>query len=174
MNIYGEKVTLRPITPEDTDLIVKWRNNPAVRHNFVYQALFTRETHEHWLATKVKSGEVDQYIIHDKSSGLPVGSVYFSNIDKTHQKAEFGLFIGEDAARGKGLGAETAALFVNYGFEQLKLHRIYMRVFPDNVGSIISTEKAGFVFEGRFKDDVCIDGVFHDMIFMACVKNDER
>ena len=35
-------VYLRPMTYDDTDLIVAWRNSDAVRKNFIYQALFTR------------------------------------------------------------------------------------------------------------------------------------
>lgn len=40
-------VYLRPMTYEDTDLIVSWRNQESVRRNFIYQELFTRESHEH-------------------------------------------------------------------------------------------------------------------------------
>ena len=35
--IYGEQVYLRPITPDDTDLIIEWRNSEAVRPYFIYQ-----------------------------------------------------------------------------------------------------------------------------------------
>ena len=44
-------IYLRLMTWDDTDLIVKWRNSDAVRRNFIYQALFTREGHEHWIRT---------------------------------------------------------------------------------------------------------------------------
>ena len=39
--LYGEKVVLRPITMEDTDYIVKWRNNPSVQKNFIFREKFT-------------------------------------------------------------------------------------------------------------------------------------
>ena len=41
--IYGERVYIRPITEEDTDLIIAWRNSDAVRPYFIYQKPFTRE-----------------------------------------------------------------------------------------------------------------------------------
>ncbi len=41
----GKAVSLRPITDEDTDLIVKWRNNERIRNNFVYRVEFTRQNH---------------------------------------------------------------------------------------------------------------------------------
>ena len=43
--ICGEKVSLRKITLEDTELIVKWINNERVRNNFVFKEVFTKEMH---------------------------------------------------------------------------------------------------------------------------------
>ena len=43
--IRGEKVYLRPITLEDTDNIIRWRNSENVRPYFIYQKPFTREGH---------------------------------------------------------------------------------------------------------------------------------
>ena len=47
--IEGKQIYLRPITMEDTDRIVSWRNQDRVRHNFIYQKLFTKESHENWM-----------------------------------------------------------------------------------------------------------------------------
>ena len=170
MNLMGEKISLRLMTAEDTDLIVQWRNNPRVRNNFIYQKPFTREGHENWVRTMVDTGKVLQFIIEDLADGQPVGSVYFRDIDKEHSKAEYGIFIGEDSAVGKGFGSEAARIAVEYGFEELGLHKIFLRVLADNAEAIRSYEKAGFVKEGYFKDDVCIDGRYKDLIFMAIIK----
>lgn len=170
MEMKGEKIRLRLMNGQDADLIVHWRNNPRVRNNFIYQKPFTREGHENWVRTMVDTGKVVQFIIEDISTGQPVGSVYFRDIDKEHLKAEYGIFIGEDSAVGKGVGSEAARLAVQYGFEELGLHKIFLRAFADNVGAIRSYEKAGFVKEGYFKDDVCIDGRFKDLVFMAIIR----
>ena len=39
--LTGEKVVLRPITDADTDNIVRWRNIPSVRDNFIFRQTFT-------------------------------------------------------------------------------------------------------------------------------------
>lgn len=163
-------IYLRPMTYEDTDCIVAWRNSDAVRKNFIYQALFTRESHENWICTKVETGEVVQMIICDLETDVPLGSVYIRDIDRHHNKAEYGIFIGEASARGRGVGTATAKLMLQYCFEEEKLHRIYLRAFADNAQAIRSYEKAGFVQEGLLKDDVCIDGRYCDIIWMAAVK----
>lgn len=158
---------LRPITREDTPLIVKWRNSGAVRENFIFRETFTEEMHNHWLDTKVASGEVVQYIIVDKSDQKPVGSVYFRDISEKNRSAEYGIFIGEDSARGKGLGKEAIRLFTDFGFDTLGLHRISMRVLDRNEASIKVNESLGFVREGVFRDMELLDGEYRDVIFMA-------
>ena len=71
--LTGTAVTLRPITDADTDLIVKWRNTPSVVQNFIFRQTFTPEMHRSWLATKVATGQVVQYIILDNATASPSG-----------------------------------------------------------------------------------------------------
>lgn len=170
--LEGSKVILRPIDLADTALIVKWRNSDSVRKNFIYRELFTAETHINWMNTKVASGEVVQFIIHDKESGLDVGSVYLRDINPIHESAEFGIFIGEDEARGRGIGSEAAALICDYGFDTLKLHRISLRLLGTNAAARRSYEKVGFRHEGTFTDMFKLDGKFTDIEFMAIVKKE--
>ena len=121
--LTGTAVTLRPITDADTDLIVKWRNTPSVVQNFIFRQTFTPEMHRSWLATKVATGRVVQYIILDNADGKPVGSVYYRDIDNHNRSAEYGIFIGEESARGKGLGTETARLF-DWGFDNFSTRTV--------------------------------------------------
>lgn len=175
--IENESVFLRKMEYSDTENIVKWRNMDSVRNNFIYQALFTKESHENWIHTMVETGKVDQLIIclKDKNhaEGIPVGSVYIRDIDWNHNKAEYGIFIGEESARGKGVGSQTAALMIQYCFEQLKLHRLFLRVFADNKQAIRSYEKAGFVQEAYLKDDVKIQGKYRDIILMGIINPED-
>lgn len=164
-------IYLRKMTWQDTDDIVTWRNKDAVRKNFIYQELFTRESHENWIRTKVETGDVVQMIICDVQTGAALGSVYIRDIDRTHQKAEYGIFIGEDAARGRGIGTAAAKLMLSYCFKEEGLHRVYLRAFSHNVAAIRSYEKAGFVREGILREDVCIEGKYYDIVWMAALNH---
>ena len=165
--LEGAAVRLRPIADADTDLIVKWRNTPSVVQNFIFRQTFTPEMHRSWLATKVATGQVVQYIIIDKADDKPIGSVYYRDMDNHNRSAEYGIFIGEESARGKGLGTETAKLFTDFGFAELQLHRISLRVLAENTAARRSYEKAGFVQEGVFRDMELLDGQYRDVVFMA-------
>lgn len=171
LNLDIEKIYLREISSLDTDNIIKWRNSPHVKQNFIYQKDLTREEHEFWLKTKVESGKVQQFIIVEKESNVPIGSVYLRDIDYNNSKAEFGIFIGEKIGLNKGYGTLAAKIIIKYGFNQLELNKIFLRVFEYNVHAIRSYEKVGFIKEGLFKQDVCIDNKFYNIIFMGILKN---
>lgn len=165
--IEGKKIFLRPIDGGDTERIVAWRNQERVRKNFIYQKPFTKESHEEWMRTQVQTGHVAQFIICEKDTGRPVGSVYFRDIDRENKKAEYGIFIGEADAAGRGIGTETARLAVSYARDVLKLHKLMLRVFADNAGAVKSYENAGFVREAHLKDEFLQDGHYRDMLLMA-------
>lgn len=158
-------VTIRLITKEDTPNIVAWRNNERVRNNFIFQEVFTEEMHNNWMDTKVASGEVVQFII-ETEEGTPVGSVYFRDIEDG--RGEYGIFIGEDSAIGKGYGKQAAKLALDYAFYKLNLDYIILRVFADNISAIKSYERAGFREYER--GEVEIAGVMRPLVFMEVTK----
>ncbi|MCH5249253.1 MAG: GNAT family N-acetyltransferase [Lachnospiraceae bacterium] len=163
-----DEIYLRNMEVTDTDKIVEWRNKDRVRRNFIYQDDFTVEGHLNWIETQVKTGHVVQFIICEKGSDRAIGSVYFRDIDRRENCAEYGIFIGEDDAVGKGYGTRAAKLALSYAFEKLGLVYVFLRVFEDNIGAIKSYEKSGFhVIEGR-QEKIAIDGNVRNMIFMDC------
>jgi RimJ/RimL family protein N-acetyltransferase len=171
-SIESSNVILRPITKNDTKYIVAWRNNTKVKRNFIFQEQFTDDIHNNWLDNIVNVGLAIQYIIEIKQTGKPIGSVYFRDIDKKNNTAEFGIFIGDDKERGCGYGTEATEAFIKYGLCTLKFHRIFLRVFANNSAAISTYKNAGFKQEGIFKDMVKIDDSYKDIIFMAIINNE--
>lgn len=171
--LKGRSIYLRPMTEEDTDMVVRWRNEDFVRRNFIYQKPFTREGHLHWIETMVKTGKVVQFLIFTKED-VPVGSVYLRDIDMDFRKAEYGIFIGEETALSKGYGTEAAELMILYAFQELKLHKLTLRVLADNERARKSYEKAGFIQEAYLKDEVYLEGGYRDVILMALLNPENR
>lgn len=161
-------VKIRLITKEDTPNIVAWRNNERVRNNFIFQEVFTEEMHNNWMDTKVASGDVVQFIIETEEDATSVGSVYFRDIEDG--RGEYGIFIGDDNAIGKGYGKQAAKLALEYAFKELKLDYIFLRVFADNISAIKSYERAGFHEYER--GEVEIHGVMRPLVFMEVTKEE--
>ena len=159
-----EKVHLRPITAADTAKIVAWRNKEFVRKNFIYQQPFTEEGHMAWFREQVESGRVAQFIIcvEDRE----IGSVYLRDIDREKKKAEYGVFIGEEDALGRGYGVRAAKLMLEYGFNTLHLEKIFLRVLEDNAGARKSYTKAGFQVIENKRESVELEQGVRNVLFM--------
>lgn len=171
--VESDNLIFRPISREDTGMVLRWRNSDYVKNNFLYRSDITRKEHLNWLSDYVDTGRVIQFVIIEKITDKPIGSVYFRDIDRTAMKGEYGIFIGEESARGKGYGTETAIRMVRYFLDELHFRKLSLRVLEKNEIAIKSYEKAGFKVEGRMEDEMFLDGKYENLIFMAVVKKDE-
>ena len=166
--IKGKQVYLRPITAEDTERAVRWRNQPVVVKNFIYLKPVTREDHEDWLANKVFKGLVHQFIVCRNEDDMPLGSVYLHNFAEEHRRAESGIYLGEQMF-GKGVGTEAVKLMVHYAFETLGLHKLTAQVLAHNMASRRLHEKAGYVQEAYLKEELFLDGQYEDLILFGAI-----
>ncbi|MGO5542853.1 GNAT family N-acetyltransferase [Blautia sp. HCP3S3_H10_1] len=167
----NEEIYLRPIEYGDIDLIVKWRNSEDVKKYFIFQGSLTKKSQEEWIDTKVKTKEVYQFIIVIKKLEKPIGSVYLRDVDINHGKAEFGIFIGERSYWGNGYGTIATKKILDFAFRELKLHRIYLRVYSDNQRAINSYKKVGFKVEGLLKEDVYVREKYRDITWMGMLRS---
>lgn len=174
LRIEGKQIYLRPITIEDTDNVLRWRNDQKIVENFIYRKPISKEEHLNWLHNKVEAGQVIQFIICDLSTDKPLGSIYLQNFNEESRQAEEGIFLGEEEAYGRGIGTEAAKLMLEYAFKTLKLHKLTARVLSYNQGSRRMHEKAGYQQESYLKDELFLDGKYEDLIFYGAINPAEE
>ncbi|SDH61811.1 Protein N-acetyltransferase, RimJ/RimL family [Pseudobutyrivibrio sp. 49] len=168
MRIEGEKIFLTPITYDDCEDYIRWRNSDLIKSRFIYRKDLTVEDQRNWIKTKVETGQVAQFIIWDRADNKKIGSVYLQKIDNEKKDCEFGILIGEPDYLNGGRGSESARLINKFGFEQLGMKKIYLRVLASNDRAIHAYEKAGFVPEkDNGKSIIQIDGVDTEVLFMS-------
>ena len=166
--IQGNRIYLKPITADDTEMVLKWRNSDRTVRNFYYRKPVTPEDHEKWLSEKVDTGEVWQYVVCLKDGDTPVGSVYLQHLDAATMTGESGVFFSEDAPAGKGIATEAVKLLGDkVGFEKLGLLRITAKVIASNEASIKLHENAGYHVRSEVKGDVCSDGKVVDSLWFV-------
>lgn len=172
--IVGKRVYIRPITEEDTDLIIAWRNSDAVRPYFIYQKPFTREGHLNWLKTMIETGCGYQFIVCKIEDDTPIGCTYLRDYDREHNKIEYGVFLGSNEVKGQGIGTEILGLTLQFAFETLKVHKVFARAFANNEASIRSFLKGGFTKEAYLKDEVRVNGEYRDIVLLGIINPMER
>ncbi|HNB42281.1 MAG TPA: GNAT family protein, partial [Anaerolineales bacterium] len=62
---------------------------------------------------------------------------------------------------------------IQFGFDQMKLHRIEALVYPENTRSLHLLNKLGFKQEGTLRDYFYLDGKFYDHIVLSLLKTSE-
>ena len=87
-------------------------------------------------------------IIYD---GQIAGTIGFNEIDRGNSCGAVGYWLGE-GFQGKGIMMKSLEVLIDYGFSELDLHKIEIRVAPGNVKSRALPERLGFKQEGVIRD----------------------
>lgn len=164
-------ISFRPIRKSDLGIIVKWLNDPETNQ---YLGARVRqgtnfETRLKWYEKYKAEKTKKMFIIYADSK--PVGEVGLINIDKLDNNAELFIMIGEKAFRRKGIGQQAVKFIINYAFNKLKLHRISLGCFEDNIAGVKCYEKCCFKKEGIVKDQFYKDGKYYNEITMGLIND---
>ncbi|WP_434441933.1 GNAT family N-acetyltransferase [Lentzea sp. E54] len=73
---------------------------------------------------------------------------------------------------GKGYGSIAIRHVLDHAFKERDLHRVDLEVYEFNDRAIHVYKKLGFQEEGRLRDALLWDGVFHDAIVMSILSTD--
>ena len=107
--------------------------------------------------------------IERKADGKVIGLV--TMITKNHQKGELGYGLGTDF-RGKGYATEAARAITDYGFAQLKYHRVQAIVSAANPVSMQVLVRLGMKQEGRLREATENDGDWHDLLYYGVLADE--
>jgi RimJ/RimL family protein N-acetyltransferase len=166
----ASRLRLVPLERPHLDQTRTWANDPLLMRLMDRQHPVSPAEHETWFASVVSGGDCAYFAIETVDDDVHIGNVWLWNIDRRHAKAELGVVIGEESARGKGMGAEAIDLLCRHAFERRGLHRIYAYVLSINPAARQAFERAGFVLEGTLRDDRQADGRFVDAYLLARVQ----
>lgn len=92
-------------------------------------------------------------------------------LELDHHRAELGYWIGVPYW-GNGYATEAARALLRYGFDELKLHRIYASYFSNNPASGRIMAKLGMRKEGCLRSHMVKWGEYHDLMIYGMVKED--
>lgn len=85
--------------------------------------------------------------------GRHIGNVSIWPVSAQNSIGEVGYWIRSDET-GKGYGAEATTRIIQVGFEEMKLHKVQLRIAVGNIRSERIARNLGFVLEGTLRDEV--------------------
>jgi diamine N-acetyltransferase len=170
MILKGEKVILRPVKMSDAPRFVKWLNNPDIYKFLLVRENLTLAKEKKYLSSFIKSKIHKNFAIETKD-GIHIGSVSLE-VNSYHNRAVFGIFIGEKKYWNRGLGSDAARTIIDYGFKKLKIHRIELGVLEYNPRAMKVYKRLGFKREGRKREFVKFKGKYYDDLHMSILENE--
>jgi RimJ/RimL family protein N-acetyltransferase len=168
--LRGERVVLRAIEREHLPNYVAWLNDTTVLTYLGSYRPMALAQEEQWYEDMLKDPTRCSFAI--EIEGRHIGGCGLERIDSRNASAELGLFIGVPELWDKGLGRDTLRTLLRYGFEQLNLNRICLRVFEGNERAIHLYEKVGFRHEGCWRQSEFRHGRYHDTLWMSILRTE--
>ncbi|MFX0163473.1 MAG: GNAT family N-acetyltransferase [Candidatus Hodarchaeota archaeon] len=173
LELDGERVKIRKLKISDArDIYENVKDKDIGRWMFRFlhpypkdeARKFIRRTHY-----KLKKKKGYDFGIVLKNTNKVIGVVDLFDIDWENKKAEIGYWLGKKYW-GRGLMTEAVKLILKFGFEDLKLHRIYARLFEENIGSKNVLEKCGFKLEGIIREATFRNNKWHNGLIYGILK----
>lgn len=104
--------------------------------------------------------------------GAFVGVTSLYEPDLTRGIARYSIVIGDRKRWGQGLGTAVIQRVVEHGFAALGLRRIDSDILEPDIGSLIIHERAGFVTDGRLRQDAWRRGKWVDRILLSILRDE--
>jgi len=174
--LLGNGVVIRPVKRSDVHHFAKWFSDQEVMQ-YLQEYLLTTEMAEEKViedagTTYAKTDALMVIEAVEGDSTTPIGTIALHRINPKDRCAHFGIAVGEKDYWSRGCGTEATRLMVNYGFEQLGLHRISSGVFSFNERSLRMHRRVGFIEEGRQRELDLKNGRYHDRIMFGILRRE--
>ena len=175
LTLPTERLVLREFTKGDWQAVHEYASDPEVVCYMDWGPNTQEETRD-FIKRAMASYEKDprqeyQFAVTLEEENRLIGSCGLCVSNPDHQEAWIGYCINRHYW-GKGYATEVARRLVAFGFDELKLHRIFATCGPQNERSVSVLEKAGMRREGRLREHKCVKGKWRDSFLYAILNNE--
>jgi ribosomal-protein-serine acetyltransferase len=165
---YTPRYILRPFRRRDGDALyeavepslrdlAKWLPWAHGGYSRAEASRFVRDSTAAW-----SEGRAYDFTIRDKDDpDRHLGNISVWYTSRQNPTGEIGYWIRSDAA-GKGVCTEVTAAVCGLAFDELRMHRVVLRIAVGNRASERVAEKLGFVLEGTLRDEVKVGDTWMD------------
>jgi len=172
--LSGKKVYLRPIEKEDLKQLYVWFNDPEIR-GLTGEVTSTGQSGMEDFLTRIQS-DADRVwfgIVLQENDQL-IGEAGLLRMFPAWRTTDLSIIIGDKSAWGKGYGADTMDLLLDYAFGYLNFHRVAIGVVGSNARALHFYERVGFKQEGVQREGYFYAHKYQDFIMMSILEEEYR
>jgi ribosomal-protein-alanine N-acetyltransferase len=169
--LRGERIWLRPL--ETSDFIDSPIDDVELGHLSGFRRPFSRAESEKFAQMLLSQHDATvNFVICELGDERAIGGIGLRDIDRPNGKAEVAIFIYDRSLWGKGYGTDAMLALLDFAFGEMRLERIWLRVFDYNSRAIRSYEKVGFVKEATLRHDRWHRGLYGNSHLMAILRSE--
>lgn len=169
--LSGERLTLNTVEEEDLDAFARARSDPDLRVPLSIDTPGNRSTLEEFHEETVSGGDGAWFVA--SVDGETVGAVAFTGLHESAGKGDLAYWVLPEH-QGEGYGGEAVELLLEYGFDELRLHRVRADCIATNDASRGLLESLGFTQEGRFREAAFQEGTHVDVLRYGLLADEWR
>ncbi len=170
--IEGKLTRLRAVEPGDLERDYFWMNDPEIQRTLQNRYPLSTAEQRRWVEGTSASGPDDFLFAIETRDGIHIGNIGLHRLDQVARIAELGIMVGEREYLGRGYGTDAIIALLRWGFRELNLHRVWLRVYDFNERGRRSYLKVGFREEGRLRQHHYAQGEHHDAILMGILRGE--
>lgn len=172
--LRGTIVDLEPLSSgHASERYASWFNDPEVtKYNSHGARVMTVADVEAYVARVQNSENEAVFAMIAKDKSVHVGNISLQKIDAANSSAEYAIILGDKEYWGRGIAAEASKLLLEFGFNDLGLHRIWCGTSAANISMQKLAERSGFRREGVRREAMLKNGQFVDVIEYGILAKD--
>ncbi len=172
--LIGDLIYLRQIKISDcTEQYVRWLNDPEVNQYLETKwAEQNLETIKSFVESQRENEHSVLFAMVLKENDQHIGNIKIGPVHPHYLHADVSYFIGEKKQWHRGIATEAIRLTCEFGFRELKLHRIEAGAYACAEGSWKALEKCGFKKEGIFRKQILFDDKYVDVFRYGLLRDE--
>ena len=159
------RLLLRPFQRRDRYDVQRILSNPQVNATLLdIPVPFSLDHAELWIQAArdgMRQGIVFPFALVLKRDGWLLGCADIE-LQADHNRGDIAYWL-DPAYWGQGYTSEAASRIIDWGFEQLELHRVYAQCLHSNIASAKVMQNAGLSHEAFQRQSIIKDGQFMDI-----------
>ncbi|NGP46213.1 spermidine N1-acetyltransferase [Bacillaceae bacterium SIJ1] len=165
----SDGLRLRTLEREDLKFVHELNNNANIM-SYWFEEPYEAFVELQDLYDKHIHDQSERRFIVEKDQVM-LGMVELVEIDYIHRRAEFQIII-DPKHQGRGYAATATQLAMDYAFQVLNLHKLYLVVDEKNDKAIHVYKKVGFSVEAELKGEFFVEGSYHNAIRMCIFQHE--
>ena len=163
------KVTIRELKKGDAAGMLEWMTDPEISSCFRYDvSKITLASCQKFIKMAYDNQEARHFAIANNRDEY-LGTISLKNIDFEQGTAEFAIGTRSSVS---GIGADATILALKAAFRELKLKKVYLNVYSDNVRAQKCYLKVGFRFVREEENVLMKDGISKNLKWYEITKEE--